>query len=408
MKTKAKQGKPTPTRGNNPFAGRFDHVSPKEPGRFPRVAFVLQGGGALGAYQLGVVKGLVQAGYEPDWIAATSIGAIQAAIFVGNQPEKRIAKLEEFWSRVAPPAIFDLLGNEEANHHLYIAAAELRALLFGQPEFFYPRWCAEALSVESDPTMLSYYDTSPLKNTLLDLIDFDLLNASPIRLSLGAVQISSGHLIYFNNINYQIGPEHIMASAALPPGFPAVKVDNEYYWDGGVHSNTPLEVILEAVPVEDTLCFLIDCFGGAPFVPKTMNEVEERIKDIRHSTHAQRAILNYLQRQKMRQCMAQVSQILTSKQKKEHAHLLDIGIPHHCTLVHVIYSARLVKKASKDYNFGHAITNKRIQLGYQDVQGILENESEWGFLPKDGQSRLYSTTDNFSRLLRKHKGISKT
>ncbi len=405
MKRENDAGASTTPRGNNPLADRFSHSPPKDRDRFPRVAYVLQGGGALGAYQLGVIKGLTEAGYEPDWIAATSIGAIQAAIFVGNLPEKRIEKLEQFWQRVAPPTVFDPLGESDATFDLYNMAGTSLALLLGQPDFFYPRWCAEALPVTGDPTVLSYYDTAPLRDTLLELVDFDLLNASPIRLSLGAVQIRTGHLMYFNNINYRIGPEHIMASAALPPGFPAVEVDNEFYWDGGVHSNTPLEVILEAIPVEDTLCFLIDCFGGASITPKNLVEVEERMKDIRHSTHAQRTILNYLQRQKMRHSMLQLGEVLTAAQRKKYAHLLDIGAPHHCTLVHVIYSARLVKAASKDYNFGHVLMNKRIEIGYEDAKAMLLKESQWGFLPKDGQSRLYASSTSHPGLIRKRTGV---
>lgn len=401
MKTKTDPGASGPPYGNNPLADRFNHVPPKKKDRFPRVAYVLQGGGALGSYQLGVMKGLSEAGYQPDWIAATSIGAIQAAIFVGNPPEKRIERLEQFWQRVAPPTVFDPLGKSESTFDLYSMAGTSMALLFGQPDFFYPRWSAETLLSTGAPSELSYYNTAPLRDTLLELVDFELLNASPIRLSLGAVQIRTGHLMYFNNINYRIGPEHIMASAALPPGFPAVEIDNEFYWDGGVHSNTPLEVILEAVPVEDTLCFLIDCFGGASITPTNLVEVEERMKDIRHSTHAQRTILNYLQRQKMRHSMLQLGGVLTAAQKKKYAHLLDIGTPHHCTLVHVIYSARLVKSASKDYNFGHVITSKRIEIGYEDAKAILARESEWGFLPKDGQSRLFASSISHPGLIRK-------
>ena len=401
MKAKTASSTSSILHGNNPLADRFNNLPPKEKGRFPRVAYVLQGGGALGSYQLGVMKGLSEVGYDPDWIAATSIGAIQAAIFVGNPPEKRIEKLEQFWQRVAPPTVFDSLGKSDTTFDLYNMAGSSMALLFGQPDFFYPRWSPETLLSTGVPSELSYYDTAPLRDTLIELVDFDLLNASPIRLSLGAVQIRTGHLMYFNNINYRIGPEHIMASAALPPGFPAVEVDNEFYWDGGVHSNTPLEVILEAVPVEDTLCFLIDCFGGAAITPTNLVEVEERMKDIRHSTHAQRIILNYLQRQKMRQAMLQLGDALTSAQKRKYADLLNIGTPHHCTLVHVIYSARLVKAASKDYNFGHVIMNKRIEIGYQDAKAMLARESEWGFLPEDGQSRLYASSTSHPGLIRK-------
>ena len=248
--------------GNNPLSNRFDNLPPKEKDRFPRVAYVLQGGGSLGAYQFGVVKGLLESGYEPDWIVATSIGAIQAAIIVGNPPEKRIEKLEQFWQRIAPPSVFDYLGESSLTIDIYNKIGAAHALLLGQPDFFSPRWIDGTLPIYGDPTTLSFYDTSPLRKTLLELIDFDLLNSCLIRLSLGAVQISTGHLIYFNNINYRIEVDHILASAALPPGFPAISIDGELYWDGGVHSNSPLEGILEAIPAEDTLCFLIDCFGG--------------------------------------------------------------------------------------------------------------------------------------------------
>ncbi len=395
----------TKLKGNNPFANRFDNLPPKKENRFPRVAYVLQGGGSLGAYQFGVVKGLLEAGYEPDWIAATSIGAIQAAIIVGNPPEKRIEKLRQFWERVAPSTMFDFLGEASSTMDLYNKIGASRALLFGQPDFFSPRWISGMMPIWGDPGSLSYYDTAPLRNTLLELIDFDLLNSCPIRLSLGSVQISTGHLIYFNNINYRIEVDHILASAALPPGFPAIKIDGEFYWDGGVHSNSPLEGILEAIPAENTLCLLIDCFGGPSHIPATMNEIEERMKDISYGTHAQRTIYNYLQRQKMRNSMLELKKILTEEQKKQYAELLNIGMPHHCTLVHVMYSARIVKAASKDYNFGQVIINKRIENGYEDALAVLAEESQWGFIPKDGKSRLYQAPNNRSKLLRKIKEI---
>ena len=392
---------PKGPRGNNPLADRFDRAPPRVNDRFPRVAYVLQGGGSLGAYQMGVIKGLLEAGHEPDWIAATSIGALQAAIIVGNPPEKRIERLQEFWRRIAPHTMFDLLGESETTLDLYNKLGASLALLRGQPDFFYPRAFSGDMPLWGDPSTLSYYDTSPLKQTLLELVDFDLINSCPIRLSLGSVQVSSGRLIYFNNINYKIGVEHVMASAALPPGFPAVKVDGEFYWDGGVHSNTPLEVILEAIPAENTLCFLIDCFGGHTFIPSTMNEVEERVKDIGYSTHGQRTILNYLQRQNMRHSMVALREALTPALRKKFAHLLDIGAPHHCTLVRLVFSDRMVKTASKDYNFGHVIIEKRAECGYRDAKAVLAEESQWASIPSDGKSRLYESPNNNSRLIRK-------
>lgn len=406
MVTKMASNQASNPHGKNPLADRFNKLPAKNTNGYPRVAYVLQGGGSLGSYQTGVIKGLLEAGYEPDWVAATSIGAIQAAIIVGNPPEKRVEKLEEFWHRVAPPSILDFLADSDSTLSAYNIMGASRALTFGQPDFFYPRWFGGNIPVWGDPQTLSYYDTSPLKKTLLELIDFDLLNSGPIRLSLGAVQISTGHLIYFNNINYRIEAEHIMASAALPPGFPAVEIDGELYWDGGVHSNTPLEGILEAIPAEDTLCFLIDCFGGRPFIPSNMNEIEERMKDISYGTHAQRTIYNYLQRQNMRNSMLEISKILTAEQRKEYSSLLNIGLPCHCTLVHVVYSARIVKAASKDYNFGRAIIDKRLETGYIDAKAMLAEESQWGFLPKDKRSRIYYAPNNHSSLIRKQKNKS--
>jgi NTE family protein len=389
--------------GNNPLANRFDKLPSKDKDRFPRVAYVLQGGGSLGAYQMGVVEALLQSGYEPDWIAATSIGAIQAAIIVGNPPEKRIERLHQFWERVAPHTMLDFLGESKATSDMYNRLAASLALMRGQPDFFYPRWFSGTLPLWGDPTTLSFYDTAPLRKTLLELVDFDLLNSCPIRLSLGSVQVSSGHLIYFNNINYKIEVDHVMASAALPPGFPAVDIDGELYWDGGVHSNSPLEVILEAKPAENTLCFLIDCFGGSAFIPSTMNEIEERVKDISYSTHADRTILNYLQRQNMRFAMSELSKGLTLAQRKKYAHLLDIGVPHHCTLVRVIFSERMVKAASKDFNFGQSIIKQRAECGYRDATAMLAEEARWGYVPADGKSRLYESPNNDSSLIRKQK-----
>lgn len=399
MATRTK--KTVPQRGNNPLADRFNHLAAKPSDRFSRVAYVLQGGGSLGAYQMGVVKGLLEAGYEPDWIAATSIGAIQAAIIVGNKPENRIERLHEFWERIAPSTIFDVLGHSPITSEAYHKIGASLALACGQPGFFYPRWFTGALPVWGEPTTLSFYDTAPLRETLLELIDFDLLNSCPIRLSLGAVQISNGHLIYFNNINYRIEVEHVMASGALPPGFPAVHIDGEYYWDGGVHSNSPLEVILEAIPPDNTLCFLIDCFGGRSFIPNTLGEIEERVKDIEYSTHAQRTILNYLQRQNMRHSMLELRNVLSKEEQKKYEHLLNIGMPHHCTLVHIIYGDRIVKAASKDYNFSKLVVTNREDSGYRDAQAVLEHEAKWGFIPEDGKSRLFESPNNQTGLMRK-------
>jgi NTE family protein len=387
---------------NNPHKDRFNkpHKHKRRSDGYERVAFVLQGGGSIGAYQMGVVKTLLEADYEPDWIAATSIGAIQAAIIVGNKPKDRVAKLEEFWNLVSTYSPFDILGSSPTTIDAYNIMNSNLSLLFGQRGFFRPRLYPPYLQIAGTPDKLSFYDTSPLRQSLLNLVDFDLLNKSRIRLSLGAVQASTGYLIYFNNINYLITPDHVMASAALPPGFPAVKINNEYYWDGGVHSNTPLEVILNAYPSADTLCFVIDCFGGMPFLPTDMDGIRERTKDISYSTHARRAIIGYVKRQNLQFKLKELAKNLNADQMKLLGDLLLEEDPHHYTLVHVAYSARLHQSSSKDYNFGHLMLKKRAEIGYKDACALLAEAKKWNRPTEDLHCRFYEAPNNATRLIR--------
>lgn len=384
---------------NNPASNRFPKPS-KRPDGFSRVAYVLHGGGALGAYQLGVMKGLVEAGYEPDWICATSIGAIQAGIFVGNSPENRIAKLEEFWRRITTYTPFDILGHSHLSLDFFNNMGAAIAVLLGQRDFFRPRWCSPYLQLSGTPDKLSIYDTSPLRETLQDLIDFDLLNHSQTRLSLGAVQISSGHLHYFNNINYLIGAEHIMASGALPPGFPAVKINGEYYWDGGIHSNSPLEVIFDALPRADTLCFVIDCFGGSPFIPTNMEGIAERMKDIGYSTHAQMVLKHHIERFHLTAELQKISKTIDPKLLAPMEEVLEKfgGIhPSHITIVHITYSSRLHRGPCKDYNFNQVTMQRRIEVGYQDAKAALAESARWDRPTQNLELRIYEAPNNLSR-----------
>lgn len=387
----------TNSKHTNPAANRFEknESSPlKEETGFERIAYVLQGGGSLGAYQMGSMKCLFEAGYEPDWIAATSIGAIQAAIIVGNTPEDRIAKLEEFWERISTYTPFDMLGHSPATVDLYNNMAANMALLYGQRNFFTPRWPSPYLQTNITPDKISFYDISLLKKTLLELIDFDRLNNSKIRLSLAAVQVRTGRLIYFNNSNYLIGPEHVMASAALPPGFPAIEINGEYYWDGGMHSNTPLEVILDASPQADSLCFVIDCFGGTPFIPSTLEGVIERSKDIRYSTHAHLNIKHYVERQRLQINLQKISKHLTEEELQPFVSFMKDETPRHHTLVHITHQTRMHRGEAKDYNFGQVIINKRIERGYKDALALLEEAHKWNKKPEELECRFYEAPNN--------------
>jgi NTE family protein len=243
-----------------------------------KVALVLQGGGALGSYQAGVYEALSTSPYLPDWVAGISIGAINAAIIAGNPPEKRVARLKAFWEGItAPSSPWPISPGTMAGDHR--RASSLRALMFGQPGFFSPRpplhWLPGAAST-------SYYDTRMLKDTLERLVDFDRINAREIHFSVGAVNVRTGNFAYFDNTEMTIRPEHVMASGALPPGFPPVEIDGECYWDGGLVSNTPLQYVVEHIPRRSRLTFQVDLFHASGRQPTDLEEVSEREKDIRH------------------------------------------------------------------------------------------------------------------------------
>lgn len=261
---------------------------------------IFQGGGALGAYQCGVYEGLAEAGIEPTWIAGISIGAINAALVAGNPPEKRIERLHEFWNTVCRPAsmsakiasdAFGLMDlGMESFHQTFDQVlskalgsySAAMAVMEGQNDFFYPRPFAPGFG---NPSQVSFYDTSPLKGTLERLVDFDRINhKDALRLSLGATNVGTGNFVYFDNRYVKIGPEHVMASGSLPPGFPATEIDGEYYWDGGCVSNTPLLYVLTENDRVDTLVFQVDLWSAVGKIPTNILEVSERQKDIQYSS----------------------------------------------------------------------------------------------------------------------------
>src|SRR5579883_913390 len=213
---------------------------------YDKIVYLLQGGGALGAYQAGVCQALLEHQCEPDWVVGTSIGAINASIIAGNEPQDRIAKLKEFWNMVTVP-VPEFIGPE--NNMLVLQSFNYWVaqwiLMYGVPHFFKPKYITPSLFINNTPDKISFYDTTELRTTLEKVVNFKLINQKRVRLTLGAVRIRGGLDVHFDNTKQIIGPEHIMASSALPPGFPAIKIDGEYYWDGGVSSNTPFSVLLE-------------------------------------------------------------------------------------------------------------------------------------------------------------------
>jgi NTE family protein len=252
---------------------------------FDHIILLLQGGGALGAYQAGAYEGLVEAGLAPDWVVGISIGAINAALIAGNPPERRVERLWEFWRRVSShaPLVPPLWLNPIRPLLNQLSASA--SLFFGVPDFFIRRVPPPSFFIPNEgPERLSYYDTRPLRKTLEELVDFERINRHDVRLSLGAVTITNGQSVYFDNHKTRIGPDHVRASGALPPGLPPVKVDGDYYWDGGVVSNSPLMYVLENLPRQRALVIQLDIFRRSGEMPQDMDEVARRNLDIRFSS----------------------------------------------------------------------------------------------------------------------------
>src|SRR5258706_10345221 len=250
-----------------------------------QTVLVLQGGGALGAYQAGVYEGIAESGLAPDWIAGVSIGAINAALIAGNRPKDRLGRLREFWNRVSSctplvaPALLDPLRLSLNRVSATTAAT------FGAPGFFVPRVPPAFLAPDGTPEALSVYDTSPLEQTLEELVDFKLLNSETrVRLSVGAVDLHTGNSAYSDNKAQKVKPEHVMASGSLPPGFPPVVIDGAHYWDGGIVSNSPLWYVLDDSPQISALIGQVDLFSARGDLPTSLDEVLERAKDIQYSS----------------------------------------------------------------------------------------------------------------------------
>jgi NTE family protein len=351
------------------MAGKQTPSSPSPQVEAP--VLVLQGGGALGAYQAGVFEALETAGYDPAWVAGISIGAVNAAIIAGNPPERRIERLRAFWdkasSRVPFPAPFaDGWGRRIFNE----AAAGIIALT-GIPGFFAPRLTPPWLALPGSPEAISMYDTSPLRETLLELVDFDLLNNGPMRFSVGAVNVLSGNFTYFDNRERLIGPEHVMASGALPPGFPAVMIDGEPYWDGGIVSNTPLQYVLdERKGAEPLLVFQVDLFSARGMMPRTLAEATQREKDIRFSSRTRLGT----DMQKRLETMASAANRLAArlpaqfKDDPDLAALMSLAVDYPVTILHLINRSETYESQGKDYEFSRATVTDHWSCGRRDVE----------------------------------------
>ena len=293
----------------SPSAGEMASGTRARP-PFECIALLLQGGGALGAYQAGVCEALAEADLHPDWVAGISIGAINGALIAGNAPETRVETLRAFWEGITAQPWWrsglpnnSLLIGDAARQWLNQANAAV-ALVAGAPGFFLPRLPPPWLHPSGTADATSIYDNSSLRVMLERLIDFDRINSGGFRFSVGAVNVRSGNFVYFDTKTHTIAPEHIMASGALPPGFPAVEIEGEHYWDGGLVSNTPLQWVADSRPRLNTLAFQVDLWSARGDLPRTIAEVSTRQKEIQYSSRTRAGTDSFKQVQRLRRATA--------------------------------------------------------------------------------------------------------
>ena len=354
--------------------------------KYGRVALMLQGGGALGSYQVGVYKALEEAGCHPCWICGVSIGSINGALIAGNPPEKRLERLAEFWSLVTsrPLGIFE--PAESPAGRLAATVSGLSTMMLGQPGFFQPHLISPWMSMPGSKSATSYYDTSELEKTLNRLIDFDRLNNGEIRLSMGAVNVATGDNLFFDTLKERITVHHIMASGALPPAFPMVKIDDAFYWDGGLVSNTPLQYLLDQEENVSTLVFQVELFKAAGEIPEEMAEVETRMKEITYSSRTRQAAKGFKNALSLRSRLAKAyerlpSDQLTTEEKRLMKLYSEEGVVN---LIQLIYQSRPHESDNKDYEFSRSTMQAHIDSGYQDAVKTLAH-SEWLRMPTANQ-----------------------
>lgn len=334
-------------------------------------ALVLQGGGALGAYQAGAVDGLTRVGHPIDWVAGISIGAINSALIAGNPKETRTAALRAFWEMATASSIpVGAFGGAVSRGWLNDMSAAGTAL-WGVPGFFIPRWPAAAFMPKETDAARSFYDTAPLRATLLEMADFDLINNGPVRLCVGAVNVETGNMKWFDSADTEIRPEHIMASGALPPGFPAIEIDGAFYWNGGLVSNTPLQYVLdEQMPSEDLCVFQVDLFNARGSLPPSVWNSEARQKEIRFSSRTRFNTDMMRRLHETRDAARRLYEKLPPELKKDpDARALAAGnADPHVTIAHLIYRQAKYEHQTRDYEFSRRSMLDHWTAGRSDVE----------------------------------------
>lgn len=359
-----------------------DNLAAKRRLPFEVVALVLQGGGALGAYQAGVYEALSEAGIHPNWISGVSIGAINAAIIAGNPPDTRIDRLRDFWTQVtadgpwpgAGDACFSFAKGDTMRQLINQMSANF-ATVGGARGFFsarpIPPWFQPPGTIQAT----SFYDTNDLKHTLERLVDFDRINSGETRFSVGAVNVVTGNFVYFDTTTHTIQPDHIMASGALPPGFPAIEIDGEQYWDGALVSNTPLQWVVDAEPRRNTLAFQVDLWSARGEFPRDIFEVTTREKEIRYSSRTRAKTDQFKYEQKLRHTLGGLLEKLPEDLKNSaEARLLNsVAERKVYNIIHLIYRAKNYEGHSKDYEFSRLSMQEHWRAGYNDARRTMRH-----------------------------------
>jgi NTE family protein len=355
------------------------------PDRCDRIALVLQGGGALGAYQAGVYQAMHEAGVEPDWVSGVSIGAINSAIIAGNPPKYRLRRLRAFWEMITERKIWPFTPDGDIFRKARNAHSCLVTTVAGQPGFFAPRHPNPWMSLTGASSATSYYDSSPLRDTLTELVDFSLINERASRFSVGAVNVLTGNFVYFDNAKEEIEPEHIMASGALPPALPMIKIGTDHFWDGGIVSNTPLQHLLDQEDKLNTMVFQVDLFSANGVLPRDIQDVLGRQKDImyssrtRYTTDVYRRL--YSLKMRLANTLAKVpEEHLSDDDRRLRDELADMP---EIAILHIIYQQKAYEGHAKDYEFSGTSMREHWQSGYEDTRRTLKRQ-EWLVMPAPG------------------------
>lgn len=398
-KRKAADDAKAPAEGNGSASGDSPARGKVLPPHCAKMALVLQGGGALGAYQAGVYEALAEHGYEPYRVTGISIGAINGAIIAGNAPEHRVERLREFWELITEGIAARPLIDGDFARGLFNEWSALASITSGVDGFYAPRMPPAWLQPWGTDGALSFYDTAPLRATLERLIDFDLLNSKQVRFTIGAANIRKGNSVYFASEERRIGPEHIMASAALPPGFPPIDIDGEHYWDGGVLSNTPLEHLLDEHGNDSMLVFQVDLFSANGTMPRNLLDVYERHKDILYSSRTRKNTNAAREIQVLRQAVERIYGKLPPKLKEDPDVVFVKNVCKNAatiSIVHLIYRDKYYETQAKDYEFSRVSMLDHWQAGLNDTRRTLRHEDKWLEPPDAHQAvRTFDITRDF-------------